>query len=105
MKICLKNIGKLYLITEKPNMHYLRGKDMKNPFYLENAWLIIEEDKILDYGFMHDPFTQEVNEIIDCNQGIVLPGFVDSHTHTLFAGTRDHELIMKLKGFTYEEIT
>lgn len=58
MKICLKNIGKLYLITEKPNMHYLRGKDMKNPFYLENAWLIIEEDKILDYGFMHDPFTQ-----------------------------------------------
>ncbi len=105
MKICLKNISKLYLITENPDVHFLRGKAMKNPFFLENAWLLIENEKIADYGSMNIPYPETVNEIIDCNQGIVIPGFVDSHTHTVFSGTRDHELIMKLKGHSYEEIT
>ena len=104
MRICLKNISKLYIISENPDVYFLRGKDMKNPFFLENAWLIIENDKIQNYG-IGEIDRSSFNEIIDCNQGIVIPGFVDSHTHTIFSGTRNHELIMKLKGFTYEEIT
>lgn len=105
MKILLKNISKLYLITENPQVLFLRGKAMANPYLIENAWLLIENECISDYGKMQNIVYDNVDEIIDCNQGIILPGFVDSHTHTIFAGFRDHELLMKLKGFSYEQIT
>ncbi len=105
MKKVLTNIHTLYLITENPNIYFLRGKTMGEPFSIKNAWLVIENEKIANYGSMDNFVVEQVDEVIDCEQGIVVPGFVDSHTHTLFAGTRDHEMVMKLKGFSYEEIT
>jgi imidazolonepropionase len=105
-KILVKNIKALYLTGEDlPSM--LKGKEMLEITFLENAYLAIENDRIVDYGPMDDLLgIVDWNglEIIDGSGRYVFPAFCDSHTHTVFAKSRESEFVDKINGLTYEQI-
>lgn len=80
---------------------FLRGKELSNLTCIENAYLIIEDNTIADFGKMEDcPIKGERLP----EQTIVLPAWCDSHTHLVFAGSREGEFIDKIKGLSYAEI-
>ncbi len=69
---------------------------------MENAWLLMEDDIIADYGQGNPKALAD--EIIDAGGGMVLPAFCDSHTHLVYAGSREREYEDKIQGLSYEEI-
>ena len=70
---------------------------------LSNAWLVIEHGKIACYGEGEViPFSDD--EVLDCQGGMVMPAFCDSHTHLVYAGSREKEYEDKIRGLSYEEI-
>lgn len=71
---------------------------------LENAYLLTDGDRITDFGPMEFCPDNYEGEIIDCTGRIVLPAWVDSHTHIVYAGDRSHEWVSRLQGKTYAEI-
>jgi len=71
---------------------------------LEDAWLLIQDDLIADYGKMSAPYQAEVDEHIDAKKGLVLPSYCDSHSHLVFAQGRELEFEDRIKGLSYEEI-
>ena len=82
------------------------GEEMRDLGIIENATILIENGFFKWIG-RNAEFTQTVSEnidIIDASDLVGLPGFVDSHTHLLFAGTREGEFAMRIEGKTYEEI-
>lgn len=87
-------------ITDKPR---LCGEEMSNLHDLQNAYLLIEEGKIVQYGPM-DEAPEHAETIIDAKGGIVMPSYCDSHSHIVYAGSREQEFIDKLCGLSYEEI-
>jgi imidazolonepropionase len=107
-KIFIKNIKSLLQVREgKESALPVKGNDMKLLPSIENAWLAIEDDLIIDYGKMEDwpGITDWRNlEVIDVEGSFVMPTFVDSHTHTVFATTREEEFVDRIKGLTYQEI-
>ena len=82
----------------------LSGKNMEAMPYLENAYLVIDEDLIYEYGLMEDLHPIAVEEVIDATGQIVLPMWCDSHTHLVYAATREDEFVDRIKGLTYQEI-
>ena len=106
MKILIKNIkGLVGHYEEAPP--FIRGRDMDKLPVLENAFLAIEDGKIAMYGSMDDwgGITDWRNlEVIDAEGRYVLPSFCDSHTHLVFAASRESEFEDRIKGLTYEEI-
>jgi imidazolonepropionase len=71
---------------------------------LKNAFLLIEHENIVDFGLMEDcPYLNEVNTV-DATGRILMPTWVDSHTHLVFAGNRTQEFVDRIKGLTYEQI-
>lgn len=81
----------------------LAGKDMNLFPTLSNAWLLSENGRIAAYGTM-DQELPEADEVIDATGRWVLPAFCDSHTHLVFARSREEEFEMRIRGKTYEEI-
>ena len=79
------------------------GKDMAEVKTIENAYLLIEDDKIADFGTM-DTLSENADLTIDAKHRFVLPSFCDSHTHLVYAGSREIEYIDKIRGLSYEEI-
>lgn len=105
-KLLLKNIKSLISVYENAPQK-LSGKEMKNLPCIENAWLACDNGVIADYGSMDDfPGITDWKdlEVIDCTGKMVMPGFVDSHTHIVYAGNREQEFIDRINGLTYEEI-
>lgn len=103
MSIIIKNIKGLIQILDK-STERVSGKDMAKLSSLSNAWLLIENGLIADFGEMSQmPSLQNV-EVIDATGKFVLPTWVDSHTHLVFAGSRETEFVDKIKGLSYEEI-
>ena len=82
-----------------------RGEDMEKLGIIKEGAIAIEDGRIVDVGKTHY-ITQKYSaeETIDATGKIVLPGFIDSHTHLIFAGSREEELTLKLKGVPYLEI-
>ncbi len=81
------------------------GLDMGTLEVRENVDCLIEGEKILEIA-PHGSLAKRGDEVerIDCSGKLVLPGFVDSHTHLVFAGNRSHEFAMRLRGASYQEI-
>ena len=79
------------------------GTAMKILPTLKNAFLIVEDNIIIDYGLMQNA-PNSIDNVIDCNGKMILPTWVDSHTHIVFAGNREQEFVDRIKGLTYEEI-
>ena len=109
MKTLIRNIGQIAGIVEAGVMRK-EGVSMSETGTLENAWLLIEDDKIACFGPMSDcpdlpqESGQDSFDVIDADGGFVLPAFCDSHSHIVFAGTREQEFLDKIKGLSYAEI-
>ena len=105
MSLLIKNIYCLIQTEEVPRI-MIAGKDMAELPFIKNAFLIIEDGNISDFGEMkdlnNDNFTH--TKIIDASDRFVFPSFCDSHTHLVYAGSREKEYIDKIKGLSYEEI-
>jgi len=108
MKTLIKDIKELIGIHEEGKL-LVKGKEMAQLNTIKDAWLLIEGEKIIDFGSMIDfsedklGETDEYNEI-DASGKIVMPSFCDSHTHIVYAGSREIEYSDKIKGLSYEEI-
>ena len=105
MMILIKNIKELVQIEDSPKMK-VSGKEMSKLNILRNAWLTIEGDRISNFGTGDPPVFDSIhqNDTIDASGKLVFPSFCDSHTHLVYAGSREIEYIDKIKGLTYEEI-
>ena len=105
-KILIKNIKGLAGIQEE-SQSPLRGNELANLQMLENAYLAIENGRIADFGSMEE-LAGVVDwtdlQVIDAEGKFVLPAFCDSHSHLVFAKSREEEFVDRLKGLTYEEI-
>lgn len=109
MAYLIKNIKKLVQVETKPVL--LRaGKDMQTVKCIDNAFLLTDGDKIVDFGKM-SKLTEEVLaqckhkvQEIDASGRMVFPSFCDSHTHIVYKGSREIEYNDKIKGLSYEEI-
>jgi len=119
MAILIKNIKELVQVEEKPQM-MVSGKAMSKLDTIPDAWVFIEGNRISDFGKMppdellitnyklrmqkdqvgeNDPL-----QVIDATGKMVFPSFCDSHTHLVYAGSREIEYIDKIRGLSYEEI-
>ena len=96
------NIGLLVGIQPEGVLR-LEGEAQGQTGVLENAWLRIEDGRIVDYG-TSPLISGEDPESLDARGGMVMPGFCDSHTHVVYAGSRDGEFLDKINGLSYEEI-
>ena len=104
MDLLIKNISCLIQTEAVPKI-WIAGKDMSELSVIQNAFLKIENGIISDFGEMKDlgPGTTSYN-IIDASGKFVFPSFCDSHTHLVYAGSREREFVGKIKGLSYEEI-
>ncbi len=97
------NIKGLIQVRES-TPRFLAGAEMANLPILENAFLSVEAGKISGFGKMSELTAISSKETLDAKGGFVFPSFVDSHTHLVYAASREEEFVMKIKGSTYEEI-
>lgn len=103
MKLIIKNIGQLAGIDES-GRERIMGADMKELRTFDNAYITAEDGMITAYGSMSELPEGRADEEIDARGGIVLPAFCDSHTHIVYAGSREIEFVDKINGLSYEEI-
>lgn len=106
MKTLIRNIGKLVGIVPEGTLRK-EGEEMGKVGYLDNAWLLIDGEKIDSFGQEGDNrygTAQEATRIIDAAGGYVMPSFCDSHSHIVYAGSRYGEFRDKIDGLTYEQI-
>lgn len=85
----------------------LRGGSMTNLPVIEDAWLLVENGLIKDFGKMGDGLPSPISNLttqISAQGKFILPCWCDSHTHLVFAASREEEFVMKIKGQSYEEI-
>ena len=105
-KILIKNIKGLVQAGEQiPTVR--KGAEMKQLDLIEDAFLALEDGEVIDYGKMSEwegILDWRDVEIVDADGCYVLPAFVDSHTHTVFAKTREEEFVDRIHGLSYEEI-
>lgn len=91
--------------THSPKTHVLRGHAMANLPVLNDAWLLIEDGKIKDFGGMDQlPEAANHEHRISAEGRFVFPSWCDSHTHLVYAASREEEFVMKIQGRGYEEI-
>lgn len=103
MRILLKNIKELLQVREA-HITKVSGSDMKILPRLKNAFLLIENDCIADFGVMNNINGITADKTIDATGKIVLPSWCDSHTHIVYAGNRENEFVDRINGLSYEEI-
>jgi len=105
MHLLLTNIKQLCNVEQgKDRKPYAKGAEMKKMDCLENAWVLLEDGLIQDFGDMEHIHTIQADNVHDCGGGLVLPAWVDSHTHLVFASSREEEFVDRINGLSYEEI-
>lgn len=99
------NIGRIHGIVDAATA-YLRGAGMlSGAATLDNAYIRVIGESIAAFGHMDDcPAPDAGEDVIDARGGIVIPAFCDSHTHIIYAGSREGEFVDKIKGLSYEDI-
>jgi imidazolonepropionase len=106
MVTLINNIKTLVQVEFETNFKSrVLGHDMKTLPCIENAWLIIENGIIKDFGSHEQPIPEwQYDEHIDATGKIILPTWCDSHTHLVFAAPREQEFVDRIKGLSYAEI-
>lgn len=106
MRTLITNIHKLYGI--EPDHQFIicrKGAEMRELPFIENAWLLIDEEVIVAFGSADEKPPEMSNiKTIDASGRLVLPAFVDSHTHIVFATSREEEFAQRISGLSYAEI-
>ena len=103
MTVLITNIKELLQVRDSA-IKKVSGKDMKILPGIKNAFVLIEDDKITDFGPMKNSKGISANKIIDASGKLVLPAWCDSHTHIVYAGNREQEFVDRINGLSYEEI-
>ncbi len=98
-----KNIKELIQVRTEP-VSFLSGKEMGHLPTIKNAFLIIKNGLISDFGAMENCPTTGFEKIVDASGKMILPSWCDSHTHIVYAGNREGEFVDRIKGTSYEEI-
>ncbi|GAA4935140.1 imidazolonepropionase [Algibacter agarivorans] len=103
MSILIINIKELLQVRAS---HVLKvsGKDMKHLPTIKNAFLLMDNDTIIDYGSMDNCKNITADKTIDAKGKLVLPTWCDSHTHIVYAGNREQEFVDRINGLSYVEI-
>ena len=103
MKTLITNIQELLQIRDS-STYKVSGAEMKQLPSIKNAYLLIEDDSISDYGLMENCPKVSTELTIDASGKVVLPTWCDSHTHIVYAGNRVLEFVDRINGLSYEEI-
>jgi imidazolonepropionase len=104
MGLLIKNISCLIQTEDVPGI-WIAGKAMKDLTLLKNAFVYTEDGLISDFGEMKDlKINFKASQTIDASGKFVFPSFCDSHTHLVYAGSREKEYTDKIRGLSYEEI-
>ena len=99
--ILFTNIGELAGIAPEGLLRR-QGAEMADAGILHDAWLAVEDGRIADFGPMSS--LPAVTGNVDAAGGMILPAFCDSHTHVVYAGSREGEFLDKINGLSYEQI-
>ena len=97
------NIGQLVQI-ENQGRSYLRGSEIEGLKGIKDAYLLVDDGRISSIGNNSDINPDDYQSALDCQGAIVLPSFVDSHSHLVYAANREDEFAMRLEGKSYAEI-
>ncbi|MDH5250972.1 MAG: imidazolonepropionase, partial [Cyclobacteriaceae bacterium] len=101
--ILIKNIKGLAQVRDQ-NVAVVAGRAMAVLPSIPNSYLAMKDGIIADFGSMDNLLFQHATQTIDASGCFVLPSFVDSHTHLVFAASREEEFVMKIQGISYAEI-
>ena len=105
MRVLIENIGILAGIDSHGKQR-LCGKEMQSLGILNDAWLLVEDGRFAAWGTRAETPVEGIaaDEHVDAEGGAVLPSWCDSHTHIVFAGSREAEFVDKIRGLSYAEI-
>ena len=102
MKTLITNIKQLIQIRNLEEK-FIKGKEMKQLPLIENAFLLIEDNLIVDFGIKENQ-PKDYDLLIDACGGVVMPTWCDSHSHIVYAGDRINEFVDRINGLSYQEI-
>ena len=105
MRTLIKNIKTLAGIGSERKLR-LQGAEMAHLGQIDDAWLLVDGERIASFGEMKALQEAEINadRVVDACGGTVLPSWCDPHTHIVYAGSREGEFVDKIRGMSYEEI-
>ena len=103
MRTLVDNIGCIFGIERQGRLR-LCGEEMGSMETLEDAWLLVEDGRIAAFGSASEGMPEDVDRRVDAAGGTLFPSFCDSHTHLVYAGSREQEFLDKINGLSYEEI-
>ena len=103
MRLLVKNIGTIVGI-DTARRERVAGADMDSMQSVDNAWLTAEDGVITAFGSMDSCPEAEGFDVLDAGGGVLFPSNSDSHTHIVYAGSREQEFVDKIHGLTYEQI-
>jgi len=103
-RLLLQNIRTLYGTDDAGNRTRVAGAEMDCIGSVSDAWLLCENGRVAAWGAMENLPEELADETLDCTGRIVLPSWVDSHTHLVWAGSREGEFVDRIRGLSYAEI-
>lgn len=97
------NIHQLVGVSKSPKK-VLRGQELSHLEYIENAYLMVKDGCFESYGSMDQLNLTDQTVVVDLQGKSVFPSFCDSHSHIVYAGSREQDFLARIKGFSYEDI-
>lgn len=103
MRTVFINIRELLQVRPK-SQKKVAGLLMKELPKIDNAFLVVEDERIVDFGPMAEYIAHEQDIIIDATDRLLMPTWCDSHSHVVYAGNRSQEFVDRINGLSYEDI-
>lgn len=103
MRLLIKNIGRIVGLLPAGQLR-VGGAEMDRLGTLADGWLLVDGERIAACGEMASLDGVTADEVVDAEGGMLFPSFCDSHTHLVYAGSREQEFLDKIHGLSYEEI-